>query len=274
MTEATARTSPPPPLSLTATDIERFNELSAVTRALLDILRSGSANRASDMAMAAHAALDRSIAFNPPPRVPACGKGCSFCCRIYVSASPPEVFALARAMRALPPERFAPLRERIRAAASAVPQHWSGNHQLLQPCPLLEDNACSLYAVRPDPCRGLSSYSAEACRISIEAVPEGRDEPVPKVQEHAVLRSFHAHTVWAALKAAGLPYTTYSLNHALDCALDLDDDAETRWLAGEDVFAGVQQDTSLQGWALTRVEATLDALVGGATGAIQAPDGP
>jgi len=108
----------------------------------------------------------------------------------------------------------------------------------------------------------------------MEAVPEGRDEPVPKVQEHAVLRSFHAHTVWAALKAAGLPHTLYSLNHALDRALDLDEGAEARWLAGEDVFAGVQLDTSLRGWALTRVEATLDALVGGATGTIQAPEGP
>jgi len=268
----TDRPTPPPPLNLQATEIEKFTELSAVTRALLDILQSPSPTRATDMALAAHAALDRSIAFNPPPAAPACAKGCDFCCRIYVSAAAPEIFALARAIRALPPDRFMPLRARIRAAAAAVTEHWSGNYAVTQECPLLEDRACSLYAVRPDPCRGLSSYSAAACRISMEAEESG--EPVPKVQEHAVLRALHTHTVWAALKAAGLPYITYSLNHALDRALDLDDDAEERWLAGEDVFAGVQQDTSLQGWALTRVEATLDALVGGATGALQAPPVP
>lgn len=273
MTEVTART-PPPPLNLSATEVEKFNELSAVTRALLDILHSKSATAASDMAMAAHAALDRSIAFNPPLQQPACAKGCGFCCRMYVSASAPEIFALVRAMRALPPDHFARMRERIRAAAAAVTQHWSGNHKIIQQCPLLEDNACSLYAARPDPCRGVVSYSAKACEISIAALPEGRDEPVPKAQEPRALRALHAHTVWAALKASGLPYATYSLNHALERVLDLGEDAEARWLAGEDIFSGVQQDTTLTGWARTRVEATMDALIGGATGAIQAPAGP
>jgi hypothetical protein len=261
---------PPPPLNLRASETGKFNELSAVTRSLMEILRSDSPTRASDMAMAAHAAMDRSLAFNPPPQAPACKKGCGFCCRVYVSAGPPEVFALVRAMRALPPEHFAQMRQRIREAAAAVTQHWSGNYFLTQQCPLLEDDACSLHPVRPDPCRGVSSYSAKACEVSIAAAMEGRDVAVPKVQEHGVLRALHTHTVWAALKGAGLPYTTYSLNHALDRALDIED-AETRWLDGEDVFAGVQQDTSLQGVALARVEATLAALVDGANGTLKAP---
>ncbi len=261
---------PAPPLNLRAGEIDKFKELTAVTRALLAILRSDSPTRASDMAMAAHASLDRSIVFNAPPQAPACAKGCGFCCRVYVSASAPEVFALVRAMRELDPDHFARMRARIREAAAAVQQQWSGNIFVTQQCPLLEDNACSLYAARPDPCRGVSSYSRQACEVSMAALAEGRDEAVPKVQEHGVLRALHTHTFWAALKGAELPYITYSLNHALDRALDTED-AEARWLAGEDIFAGVQQDTSLQGWALERVEGTLGVLVDGAFGRLTAP---
>ncbi|MEJ1970320.1 MAG: YkgJ family cysteine cluster protein [Rhizomicrobium sp.] len=272
MSESTAirASQVPPPLDLRAGETEKFDELSAMTRALLDILRGDAPTRAGDMAMVAHEALDRSIAHNPPPQKPACAKGCGFCCRVYVSASAPEVFALMRAMRGLPPEHFARMRERVRAAARAVTAHWSGNYAVTQQCPILEDNACALYAARPDPCRGVSSYSARSCEISMAALSEGRDEPVPQVQEHGILRALHTHTFWAALKAAKLPYATYSLNHALDRALDTND-AEARWLAGEDVFAGVQQDTSLTGRNLQMVEATMDVLIGGATGTLEAP---
>jgi hypothetical protein len=47
--------------------------------------------------------------------------------------------------------------------------------------------------------------------------------------------------MWAALASVDLPSQGYELNHALLVALETPD-AENRWLAGEDVFAGVDCD--------------------------------
>jgi hypothetical protein len=252
-------------LPLRATELEKYTSLSALTRLLLDILSGPSPTRASDAAQRAHELFDRSMLSNPPPQSPACRKGCSFCCRIHVTATAPEIFAIVRAMHALDGKLLARMQARIRTASAATARDWSRDAFFTYQCPLLEDNACAVHHARPDSCRGLSSYSAQACEISLAAIAEGRDEAIPLVEEHAILRGLHAHTLWAALKAVGLPYVTYSLNQALDRALDTPD-AEARWLAGEDVFAGVPQDTSLEGQSLAIVNATMDALIAGATG--------
>jgi GNAT superfamily N-acetyltransferase len=162
------------------------------------------------------------------------------------------------------------MRERVREAAEATTPGWSQDRFFTYQCPLLEEGACSLHPVRPDACRGVSSYSVDACIRSIAAASQKRDEPIPKVREHAILRSLHAHGLWAALQAAGLPYTYYSLNQGLDRVLDTPE-AEPRWLAGEDIFAGVPNDTMLEGQARAMVEATIRTLIAGATGKMPAP---
>jgi Fe-S-cluster containining protein len=248
---------------------EQYTRLTALTRLLLDVLSSDAPTRGADVAIASHALFDRSLAANPLPRKPDCKKGCGHCCRTYVSATAPEIFAIARAMRELPAAHFAAMRERVREAAEATTPGWSQDRFFTYQCPLLEEGACSLHPVRPDACRGVSSYSVDACIRSIAAASQKRDEPIPKVREHAILRSLHAHGLWAALQAAGLPYTYYSLNQGLDRVLDTPE-AEPRWLAGEDIFAGVPNDTMLEGQARAMVEATIRTLIAGATGKMPA----
>jgi Fe-S-cluster containining protein len=254
-------------LRLWADEKEKYLSLVAVTRALMDVLGTQSPVRASDTAVLSHALLERSIVANPPPQQPACRKGCSHCCRIYVSATAPEIFVLAQAIRALPADQFAATRARIRTASAATQRDWARDIFFTYPCPLLEEGACSVHPQRPDSCRGLSSFSAEACAASIAALAWREDKEIPQVQEHMFLRGLHAHTLWAALKGAGLPFETFSLNQALDAALDMPD-AEARWLAGENVLKDVPRDTSLEGRDLLMVTATMDSLIAGANGEV------
>ena len=69
-----------------------------------------------------------------------CRKGCSDCCR-HLSLCRVEGAALALALSGLPTLEAARIRERARRAAPA------------DPCPLLEDGVCLLYAARPLICR-------------------------------------------------------------------------------------------------------------------------
>ena len=104
-----------------------------------------------------------------------CAKGCSACCRRQpVPITPPEAFALARLVDALPEPRrsavrqaFAAAVERLRAAglydvymqrdpemtreaAMSIVRRYMA---LALACPFLEDEACSIYASRPFVCR-------------------------------------------------------------------------------------------------------------------------
>jgi len=248
-------------LRLDAKEPEKLASLGALTRILLDILRGPGSARASDAAVKAHELMDLSVGNNRLEREPACRKGCGYCCRVYVSATAPEIFALARAMRALPADRFAAMAARVQAADEATgDRDWSRDLFFTHQCPLLEDNACSMHPERPDACRGVSSYSAQACEASIAALATGRDLAIPRVDEHAVLRGLHAHALWAALRAVGLSHAYYSLNQGLRRVLDMPD-AETRWLAGEDVFAAVPKDSTTDDMPQAFVNATMDALI-------------
>jgi hypothetical protein len=69
----------------------------------------------------------------------ACGEGCSSCCKGRLSLFVVELEPMLEAVSALDPA----LRSRIQARAARDPEE----------CPLLEDNRCSVYAVRPIICR-------------------------------------------------------------------------------------------------------------------------
>jgi hypothetical protein len=102
------------------------------------------------------------------------------------------------------------------------------------PCPLLVDNSCSVYAERPFVCRQTAAYEVQPC---IEGF-EGRDG-LMRAPRRELAASSNAHVAMlAALKAAGLGTDGYELAGALSRVVD-DPGAEERWLAGEDVFAGL-----------------------------------
>ncbi len=211
-------------------------------------------NRASDMAAFAEKLIDTNLQHYVTEPL-ACRRGCSHCCTTYVSASLPEIFNLARAVRGK-----GMTHARIIAAsarAKVMPQLQREVDRVI--CPILDNHACSEYLARPLVCRAVLSTSLATCeRIFVK----GLAEPFTSPPSMGAMRSFLIIMMRAALKLAGLPYRNYELTHALHVAL-ASKDSEERWLAGEPIFADVaidkmDQDTS-----------PLTKLVDGLAGAVQ-----
>lgn len=171
--------------------------------------------------------LKRQIANDPI----ACRRGCSHCCRSIVTVSAPEVLRIAAEIRKQGPEAVAVVLERARTRGKRTAE------ELLRDkldCTLLVDGACSVYAVRPLSCRQLFSLSAEACRQAIEEGTSDVPLLLPPMQLGELVRTM----LFAAMRAEGMTEIGYELTEALSVAL-ANPDIEQRWLAGEDVFAGV-----------------------------------
>jgi len=164
----------------------------------------------------------------------ACRAGCSFCCRaLRVEASPPEIFALAAQIDSLPAAQREATLARIRAADNATRGLSAAQRGAARiPCPLLEDDRCSVYDSRPLSCRAAVSLDAGACKSSFEGTPAA--VPMPRVFWEALGES--VRRLGAALAQAGLPLRAYELNAALRIAVETRD-APARWAAREDIFA-------------------------------------
>jgi Fe-S-cluster containining protein len=168
----------------------------------------------------------------------ACRAGCSFCCRSpRVEASPPEVFALAARLDAMPAAQREAIHMRIRDADDRtrglnVAQRMAAR----VPCPLLENEQCSVYEVRPLSCRAAVSLDAGACQKSYEGTPT--PVPLPRVFLEALGESVRGLS--ATLARLGLPLRGYELNAALRVAIETKD-APARWAAGEDIFAAAEE---------------------------------
>ena len=189
--------------------------------------------RAGDAAAHALASLDRLLADAPSPVPLACAKGCSTCCHNWVAATAPEIFLIARSLR----DDAAALR-RVRAGALRTAgldraRRVAGG----EACALLDGDLCGAYAVRPLVCRAYVSASLAACLAAFRGGPQR----IPMPAHFFTLRAAHDQALWAALQAAGLSDASYELNAAIDRVL-AGEDAEARWLAGEDVFAGIARD--------------------------------
>ncbi len=165
----------------------------------------------------------------------ACKKGCSHCCYIWVSATAPELLSIAKIIKGRGNKAIA----KVTAAHEATKQFdfdSRANHP--HPCPLLEENVCSIYEARPKACRLAASADAEICARSYHNVT---NEDIPTPALHLAARSVYAIALAVALKHSNLPYEAYELNAGLVRALD-EPDVEKRWLAGEDIFSNVMRD--------------------------------
>jgi hypothetical protein len=165
----------------------------------------------------------------------ACKKGCSSCCHIWVSVSAPEALSIAKIVK----QRGLAAIEKVRSTHEATKDYdfvSRGEHPF--PCPLLENDTCSIYDARPKSCRFASSIDAEICARSYINIS---NEDIPMPAMHVFGRDRYTMVMAAALRDAGLRHQAYEFNAALVRALEIDD-AEQRWLAGEDVFAGIHRD--------------------------------
>ncbi|HEX8669003.1 MAG TPA: YkgJ family cysteine cluster protein [Allosphingosinicella sp.] len=173
-----------------------------------------------------------------PTRFLACRMGCSHCCHAYVSAKAPEVLFVKKS---LPPKE----RELIRASvessfAKSGSLGLAERSRLSLPCPLLKDNACQVYGARPLTCQMAASENAEICARAF--APGAEAEDIPTFEYYISTRRGYSLALAGALRRAGLSPRSYELNAAMNRVLARED-AEAAWLSGEDVFAGVPEDS-------------------------------
>ncbi len=233
-----------------------------LTRILMDILAGRSGTRASDAAKRAHEFFETSLKRNPSDHRIECAKGCAFCCHLRVTAMAPEVFHVANFVRKQFGGELENVLARVRAAdagSRGLSSAERPKHKF--PCSLLVDKACSVYAARPSACRGLTSISVKTCERGYNG--EAVEVLTPAVWTE--IRRAHNQPMWAALSAANLPADSYELNHAVLVALTTPD-AESRWLKGEDVFAGVSCDRVDTGPDADNKRKIIDLLIAGALG--------
>jgi hypothetical protein len=102
-------------------------------------------------------------------------------------------------------------------------------------CPLLVDNLCSVYEVRPFICRGCNSTNVDACKQGMEDPHSGVMIPVimPIMTAAAAVRV----GMRAGLADASLQPSEVVFGLALQTSLLVPDAAE-RYFSGEDVFHG------------------------------------
>jgi Fe-S-cluster containining protein len=211
-------------------------------------LRPGrSSDRLDDLARRLQKELDRMMqqAFDSLPGGGelACAPGCDYCCRtLPVGVSPIEVFTVIRRLRRSRDPDPA-LEARLAALAlESDPRSPDGAgdpsaeelpaHRRLQPCPLLADGLCLVYSSRPLACRGCMSADASLCAACDD------DRLVPRSTAHQLAAAAMMRGVTDALDSLGLAGTPIELRSGLGLALR-EEDAEKRWLRGEDVFAGL-----------------------------------
>lgn len=165
----------------------------------------------------------------------ACRKGCAHCCHVWVSATAPEILFLAKHVRA----RGMDAQEAVHAAQAQTGKYSFSIRALHPtPCPMLAEDVCTIYEHRPMSCRFAASPDDYACR---RVMREFSRETMPLSLRHLQGRGIYEVACGIALRRAGLPHFHYELNAALSRALERED-AETAWLAGEDVFKDCQKD--------------------------------
>jgi hypothetical protein len=214
-------------------------ELAAVVSLIDGLLDRGPALGRSSRILARIADLqDKSNANASFRNDVACRKGCAFCCSLYVSALPPEIFAVADHIRRNAGDLPAEIARIAAADAKTRGLDPRGRFMSKAFCALLVDDACSVYAARPLVCRGVLSRSRASCESAYRGdAPDNADA----IEEAADIRGAYGEAFLAALHRKGVALAGYELAHAVLVALE-DERAEERWYAGEDVFAGVAAD--------------------------------
>jgi hypothetical protein len=208
----------------------------AMTRLMSDLLETAKQDRdIGPPVRFLHAKVDATLQSLRALRVD-CKKGCAHCCRVWVSATIPEVLFIAKSIRR---RNDVALGERVGAAHRVTGAHdFISRQRLHHQCPLLSDDLCSVYETRPVSCRFWASTNVAAC---LRVFRQSTGETVPTPMSHLKGRGAYEIALSLALKHVGLPHYYYELNAALTRALERVD-AETAWLGGEDVFRDVRRD--------------------------------
>jgi len=171
----------------------------------------------------------------------ACQRGCAWCCHLAVSVFPHEVFLAAAWMRdCLDPVQFEEVRRRVRTLNSETRGMPMSKRTVLgAACPLLEDNACLIYDVRPANCIGWHSYDAALCEAFVKGTQDVVVEGYKPISESALTIAETTAETLASRGAATVGKV--ELVQALSVALEIPD-AGQQWLDGKIVFVPLVKD--------------------------------
>ena len=212
--------------------------VSAERCSVLAILQSGrTADAASRIARDARSHADWLIEGAKrliPPGPIACREGCAFCCYLQVITTIPEVFEIAEVVRDWAPAELASLFARIEVHRARISVLSGDARRLVRiACPLLVDDRCSVYSIRPMSCRGWNSLDVQGCEAHYVDPTQLTRVPIYGPQHQ--ISAYIQEGMTAGLMAAGLPYHRVELVAALRIALETPD-ALARWLEGEAIF--------------------------------------
>lgn len=165
----------------------------------------------------------------------ACQEGCSYCCYRQVAVSGAEAFAIGTYLRlALPDDGIASVSSALTAISEVVVTKSASERAWMKlPCPLLSENLCAVYSIRPLQCRSTCSTSAELCALGLE---DGEDPQIEALSAQVDLYKGTLAVLMRVEEEMGFKTGPYDLIPALSIVLD-DDTAAPRWLQGEDVLA-------------------------------------
>lgn len=169
----------------------------------------------------------------------ACREGCSYCCRKpgVLAAIPDVLRIVAHARATFTGEQLAALRERAaRYVAQLEGRHFNEFVAESVPCPLLIDERCSMYDVRPLVCRGFNSTSVDACR-------RAHGNPAALIPMFAILKDVADGTtvgVARQLQRSGGNGSVVDLGTALHIALEAGDDVAASLVEGRRAFEAAE----------------------------------
>ncbi len=170
------------------------------------------------------------------PRPIVCQPGCSFCCYNRVELTPPEALLIGQFLAArFSPEAQNRLHRRVTELAN-LSAGWSpvqaAARRREHPCPLLDEDRCAVYPVRPLTCRAMHSLDAGQCRTSLES---GELLPDRYYQHRHDLAGAVSRGLRAGAAAAGCQAGVLNLVGALQDIFRAAQ-APARWAAGERLF--------------------------------------
>jgi hypothetical protein len=214
--------------SLDLIDITATGQRQATVEILREGLTAEKLLEVADNALSfADGTLQLALDKLPPERSVVCKEGCSWCCVIVVQTTIPEVLRIARDLRqTLTEVQLFDLRRQI---DDVLRERQQGRRV---PCPLLREDRCSVYPVRPLNCWGWNSHDARRCQFYAET---GRGSTSVYLPQKEIADGV-SHGVIQGLGQVELSGQKVELLRALKIAIDTPD-AEERYLAGERIFA-------------------------------------
>jgi Fe-S-cluster containining protein len=163
----------------------------------------------------------------------ACRAGCAHCCHQIVQVHPAEAFFIAAQLRDRP-ETVVAIRavERQLNEANVKGKFWLR-------CPMLIGSMCSIYDARPLNCHAFTSLNVDDCIDYLTPLGALNISAISAPKAYSSLRNIVKIMGLAAMRLTGLPETAYEMNSAVGAIL-AQDNAEKRWLAGEDIFTNAK----------------------------------